>query len=84
MWCAIVVQIYCSLTVNVWVGYQECGVAGVVSGNYAAPPSNGTDRHTDTKLDFRENEAAIDYSASFMCALSAYADMPAGAQTHSL
>lgn len=57
---------------------------GVVSGNYVAPPSNGTDRHTDDKLNFRENEAAIDYSASFLCALSAYADMPFGALSLSL
>jgi hypothetical protein len=55
---------------------QLCG--GVVSGNFAAAPSNGTDRHTDDRFNFRENEAAIDYSASFLCALSAYADMPAG------
>lgn len=59
---------------------QLCG--GVVSGPWTAPPSNGTDRHTDNKLIFRENEAAIDYSASFLCAVSAYADMPAGACIH--
>jgi hypothetical protein len=54
-----------------------CG--GVVSGNYIAAPSSGTDLHTDTRANFRENEAAIDYGGSTLCAFAGYAALANGA-----
>lgn len=54
----------------------EVACGAVLSGPYIAAPSNGTDVHTDTRDNFRENEPAIDYSASLFCAMAAYAALP--------
>jgi hypothetical protein len=48
----------------------------MVSGPYIDAPSNGTDLHTDTRANFRENEPAIDYAASVFCALAGFAGLP--------
>jgi hypothetical protein len=54
-----------------------CG--GVVSGPYnEAAPSSGTDVFTDMRFKYQSTEAAIDYSASIICAMGGFADLPKG------
>lgn len=54
----------------------------MVSGCFEEDTAHGTDLFTDTKSMFQETEAAIDYSASILCAFGGYADLPAGSFSH--
>jgi Glycosyl hydrolase family 9 len=55
-----------------------CG--GVVAGPYSK--ESVTDHYPDNRIQFESAEPAVDYSASVLCALGAYASMPAGAFDH--
>jgi N-acetylglucosamine-6-phosphate deacetylase len=64
-----------------------CGA--IVSGPWVDPAAKGTkpeeyDLYNNNRDEFQETEAALDYSASVLCAFAGYAAMPAKAFDHCL